>query len=113
MLGLLANFIDDLGQYLVRGLAVAGGAAVGAVVTGLVAGFVIRRVFHKPQPPGVRALFRVLGGVAGGLAVALLVFTGLGGKWGFGGGGDGGQSKGELGPTRTSATQPDAPRATE
>ena len=51
MQGVLANLVDDLGRIVVKALAVAGGAAVGALVTGAVVGVVIRRLFRKPQPP--------------------------------------------------------------
>ena len=58
MVGLLASLMDDLGQIVVKTLAVAGGAAVGALLTGALVGLVIRRLFRKPQPPAVRTLVR-------------------------------------------------------
>src|SRR5439155_763749 len=107
MQGVLANLVDDLGQIVVKALAVAGGAAVGALVTGAVVGVVIRRLFRKPQPPAVRTLFRVLGGVLGGLAVALLLFSGAGGGWGLGGWGLGGGRGGDSATTRSTSPQPE------
>src|SRR2546421_12465220 len=106
MHGLLANFIDAPGQIVVKALAVAGGAAVGALLTGAIVGLVIRRLFRKPQPPAVRTVVRLLGGIAGGLAVGGLLFTGVGGggwgrgDWGLkGGGGKGAAARGARAAT--------------
>jgi hypothetical protein len=104
MSGVLANMVDDLGQIVVKALAVAGGAAVGALVTGAVVGFVIRRLFRKPQPPALRTFFRVLGAFLGGLAVGVLLFTGVGGGGWFGGGGSG---HGDSASARVTPSQAD------
>jgi hypothetical protein len=99
---MLANFVDDLGQIVVKGLAIAGGAAVAAVVIGAVVGLIVRKLFRKPLPVPARTLVRILGGVAGGLGVAVLLFTGVGNGWGLGGGQGTGTSRGDL----TAATHP-------
>ncbi|HEY1379736.1 MAG TPA: hypothetical protein VGF55_23230, partial [Gemmataceae bacterium] len=107
--------VDDLGQIVVKALAVAGGAAVGALLTGAIVGLIIRQLFRKPQPPAVRTLVRILGGVAGGLAVAVLLFSGMGGGgWGIGSWGLGtGKGTGDSASARTAATQPDKPSPPE
>lgn len=110
MTSLFANLVDDLGHVVVNVLAVAGGAAVGAVLASLATGFVVRRIFRRPQPPAARTIVRVLGAAAGGLAVAILLFSGFGTGWGLGGWGlGGGQSKGELGSARATASQRETP----
>ncbi len=114
MVGPLANFVDDLGQIVVKTLAVAGGAAVGALLTGAIVGLIIRRLFGKPQPPAMRTLVRVLGGLAGSLAVAVLLFGGMGGGWGIGSWGLGtGKGGGDSASARTTATHPEKPPAPE
>jgi hypothetical protein len=106
MLGLL---VDDLGQTVVRVLAVAGGAAVGGLLAGAIVGLLVRKVARRQPPPAVRTFFRLLGGLAGGLAVGVLLFTRFGGDGGwFGGGGGTGPSKGGLASTHASVHSPDA-----
>jgi hypothetical protein len=80
--------LTDLGPITVRVLAVAGGAAIAAFLTSGVAGIFVRWLFHKQQPRAARRLLRLTGGLAGGLAVAMVVFSGHGG-WGIGGTGNG------------------------
>ena len=107
MVGVGDGLIDNLGSLTVKALAVAGGAAVAGLVVGAVVGLFIRKMFRKPPPPAVHTLVRILGGIAGGLAVALLLFTGVGGGgWGPGGGGTGvSNSRGDLTPTHSATTR--------
>jgi hypothetical protein len=108
MTALFAMLIDDLGQIVVKVLAVAGGAAVGAFLASGLTRILILRLFRRKQPSSARTLVRVLGAACGGLVVAVLLFTGLGDGWGLGGWGlGGGQSKGDLGTARAVATQPE------
>jgi hypothetical protein len=100
---LAESLIDNLGHVTVKALAVAGGAAVVAFLTGILASLIVRQLFRKSLPPAPRTLLRVLGGVAGGLGVAALLFSGLGGGWGLGGDPGAGPSRGNLTP----ATRPE------
>jgi hypothetical protein len=101
--------VNNAGQILVSALAIAGGAALVAVLTSATVGFGVRRLFRKPLPPAARTLLRVLGGITGGLTVALLLFSGFGGGgWGFGGSGAGsGNSRGDLTTANSAAARPD------
>jgi hypothetical protein len=76
----------DLGLFILKLLAVAGGAAVGALLVGLVVQLAVRSMSTRPVPRPVLTTLRVLGAVAAGLAVWLWVF-GPGGSGGFGGSG--------------------------
>jgi hypothetical protein len=101
--------VDQVGQIVVKVLAVAGGAAVGGLLTGAMVGVTIRKLLRRKQPPATRTFFRLLGGVAGGLAAGVLLFTGLGGGGGWFGGAGPGDSKGDL--TSTPAPHADVPTA--
>jgi hypothetical protein len=78
----------NLGDLVVRVLAVAGGAFLGGLLTGLVVQLLVRAVALAKVPRRILWVLRVLGTVAGGLVVYWLLFHGSGGAggWGFGGG---------------------------
>jgi hypothetical protein len=77
---------------LVRILAVAGAAAVGGVLLGLLSQLIVRAMTTRKLPPWPLNTIRVLGAVASGWLVALWLFGGGGlgiggsGGWGFGSG---------------------------
>jgi hypothetical protein len=77
---------------LVRCLAVAGAAAVGGVLVGLLTQLIVKATTTKKLPPWPLNTVRLLGAVASGWLVALWLFGGGGpgiggsGGWGFGSG---------------------------
>lgn len=80
---------EKIGQFLVNGLAVAGGFLVGWVLSGLAAWFLDKRLTRGKTPAGVHRVAKILGGVGVAVLVALVVF-GRGTGWNFlGGGGTG------------------------
>lgn len=89
----LKNFVE----LVVRVLAVAGGAAVGAFVTGWGVRLLTRALVHRQVPPKALAVVRALGAVAFGIAVYFLVFGSGGPGYGLGGGGWGFGGKGAVG----------------
>jgi hypothetical protein len=90
---------DLLGQWLLRILAVAGGAAVGGVGIGLITQGLSRLLTTRPIPRVPLRIVRILGAIVCGWIVALLLFggglggLGGGGGWSFGGSGGGGTGK--------------------
>jgi hypothetical protein len=115
-----ANLVPDIGARLVNGLAVVGGAVVGWVLAGVLVQLLVRLIARRPAPPVALRLVRLLGGIAAGLAVYLLVF-GTGGGWGLGGpggwifGGRGSQGNGTgltTGPTGKDRPPPGTPPTT-
>jgi hypothetical protein len=80
MIGML-----DLGMQILKGLAVVGGAAVGAIGGGLLFRMLVRFSVHRSAPPKLVLGVRALGGVALGLAVWMWVSSS--GGWGPGMGG--------------------------
>jgi hypothetical protein len=80
MIGML-----DLGMQILKGLAVVGGAAVGAVGSGLLLRLAARLSFQRKVPRKVLVPVRALGAVALGLAVWAWVSSS--GDWGPGMGG--------------------------
>src|SRR5437899_1811015 len=96
----------DLGMQILKGLAVAGGAAVGWLGSGLLLRLLVRLSLQRSTPRNVVLPIRALGALALGLAVWVWAFSsggsgpGLGG-W-FGSGQTGGQPPGaktEPGPS--------------
>lgn len=83
----------DLGMQILKGLAVAGGVAVGWLGSGLLLRLIVRLSLHRATPRSVLIPVRVLGGLALGLAVWVWAFSsggaglGLGGWFGTGPGG--------------------------
>ncbi len=102
---------DNLGEVVIKVLAVAGGVLVGAVGSGLLLQLLVRLTTTGRVPKGVLRVVRVLGAVAGGLLVALFVFNSGGGPggggWGWFGGGAG------SGGTAKVTTAPEGPTARE
>lgn len=87
--------VDNLGQFLLRALAVAGGALVGGLLVGLLTQLLCRLLTARKVPPSALRFVRVLGGAVFGVLVALWVFgSGSGSGWGFGGGGGPGPGNG-------------------
>src|SRR5436305_1007491 len=76
----------DLALFVLKVLAVVGGAAVGALVVGLLVQLAARALSRREVPPWALTFVRLLGAVAAGLAVWLLAF-GPPGAGGLGGGG--------------------------
>jgi hypothetical protein len=78
---------DNLGELVVKVLAVAGGVLVGGLGSGLLLQLLVRMTTALRVPKWVVQVVRVLGAVAGGWIVALFVFgsgTGTGMGWGGG-----------------------------
>jgi len=105
------------GETIVKVLAIVGGAGLGGLVIGMLAGIIVKTVARRPAPRLVKNLVRLLGAVAAGLAVYLFVFGpgggGLGGLgWGLGGGDGGTTGHGhstQSGPVGTRQEQTSAP----
>lgn len=94
--GLLAV---DTSDRLLQGLAIAGGAALGAVVVGVLAQLLARGMTTRPMPTFAKNTARACGGVVVGVLTAMWVWQG--GGWGPGGagpGGPGGPPAGDHGP---------------
>lgn len=104
---MIADLVPDLGQIVIRWLAVFGGAALGALLTGLIVKVLARFVTLRKVPQTPLTILRLLGGVALGWIVYLLVF-GPGGP-GFGFGGSGGWGWGGPGPGAGGSTAPTVP----
>jgi hypothetical protein len=78
---------DNLGELVVKVLAVAGGVLVGGLGSGLLLQLLVRMTTAARVPKWMVQVVRVLGAVAGGWIVALFVFgSGTGTGWGWGGG---------------------------
>jgi hypothetical protein len=96
-------------DWLVRLLAVAGGAAVGVLLVSLVVGAMRRFLGVRKVPGPLYLVVRLLGAVAAGWLVWLLVFggggSGLGGPGGSSTGGQPGTGKG-TGQDKQRTTQP-------
>jgi hypothetical protein len=85
-----------LEEIIIRALAVAGAAALGGLLAGLVAQVLARLVAARSVPRVPLNVIRLLGAVALGWVAALFLFGSGGGGWGFGGGGGGeGQGTGK------------------
>jgi hypothetical protein len=81
---------ENLGQLVVKVLAVAGGVLVGGFGLGLLVQLLARSLYGGGIPKWLLKTLRVVGAIAGGWTVALFVFgSGSGGGLGFGGGGGG------------------------
>src|SRR5260370_15959110 len=89
LLGLFTN----LGEWLMRGLAIVGAVAVGGFGAGLIVQIAARLTSTKPAPRGVVRLVRLLGAITG-LVVALSLFP-TGGPGGGGSGEGGGKDAGQ------------------
>lgn len=107
---ILASLMDNAGKFTTSGLAVLGAFFLGAVVLGAGTNFISRSLFGKKLPASLLRFVRVLGGLAVGLAVGLLVFSGAGG-WGLGGSGGDGSGNAAIKPAMSPNTtkMPPAP----
>jgi hypothetical protein len=94
--------MDDV----VRLLAVVGGAAIGGFVTGFLTQAIVRGYTGQHVPRWVLWTLRILGAVAMGWLVYLLVLGHGGPLWGSGGGGGNGKDGGGPGETRPALTVP-------
>jgi len=87
---------------LVRILAVAGAAALGGVLLGLLTQLIVKAMTTRKLPPWPLNTVRILGAVASGWLVALWLFggggPGLGGLGGFGLGSGSGRGEGDKKP---------------
>jgi hypothetical protein len=87
---------------LVRCLAVAGAAALGGVLLGLLTQLIVKATTTRKLPPWPLNTVRVLGAVASGWLVALWLFggggPGIGGSGGFGLGSGTGRGEGDKTP---------------
>jgi hypothetical protein len=81
--------VNELGEWVMRGLAVAGGAAVGGFGTGFLMQLIARLTVARPLPKPVLNILRVLGAIVAGCLVWMWVFGSGGAGFGFGGGGFG------------------------
>ncbi|HEY1860058.1 MAG TPA: hypothetical protein VGG61_06875 [Gemmataceae bacterium] len=79
--------VNELGEWVLRGLAVAGGATVGGFGTGLLTQLIARLTVARPLPRPALNVLRLLGAFAAGLLVWMWVFGSGGPGFGFGGGG--------------------------
>jgi hypothetical protein len=89
LFGAQSTSVDQLGQWAMRGLAVAGGAAVGGFGTGALTQFVTRMTVARPLPKPAVNILRIVGAIAAGCLVWMWVFGSGGPGFGFGGGGFG------------------------
>jgi hypothetical protein len=89
LIGVQPTSIDQLGQWVLRGLAVAGGATVGGFGTGILTQFVARLTMARPLPKPAVNILRILGALVAGCLVWMWVFGSGGAGFGFGGGGFG------------------------
>jgi hypothetical protein len=108
--------LPDAAGFVVKALAVVGGAVLGGLLVGLFAQLLVRAFTGKSLPPFPRWLLRVLGGILIGWLVALFVFGGGGpglgglGGWGFGSGTGGGESKDSEIKKDTTSKDPTPPK---
>jgi hypothetical protein len=91
--------LPDAAGFVVKVLAVVGGAVLGGLLIGLFSQLLVKAFTGKSLPRFPLLMLRVLGGILVGWLVALFVFggggSGLGGLggWGFGTGKGGGEAK--------------------
>jgi hypothetical protein len=107
--------VADLGDLVLRVLAIAGGALVGGLGLGLLSQLVARFTVTRPLPKPALNLLRALGAITLGLVVYFWAFGpggpgfGLGGGFGFGGGG-GKRTPGEGTDKETGSRKESRPR---
>jgi hypothetical protein len=103
--------VNELGDMVLRVLAVAGAVFVGGFGLGLLSQLIARLTVTKPLPKPALNLLRGLGGITLGLIVYLWIFGhggpgfGLGGAFGLGGGGDKGTAGEGSGKETVSAKE--------
>ena len=110
---MIAELLPNLGELIVRWLAVVGAAALGALAAGVVLQLLARVMTRRKVPPLPLNVIRLLGGVAAGLLIYLLIFGtgsgfgfGFGNGFGFGGKGTGTGSPGSTATVQTGPTRP-------
>lgn len=79
------SLVDQAGKLTQAGLAVIGAAVLGAIIVGFLVNFLTTLLFGKRMPPLIARWVRILSALASGMAVAMIVFSGVGG-FGLGGG---------------------------
>src|SRR5437868_4392587 len=80
-----ADMQQNIGNFVVSGLAVAGAGVIGYLLTLLLLWLISKFAFDKKLPKPITRFVCILGGVAVALLVAGLLFHGGGGGgWGFG-----------------------------
>jgi hypothetical protein len=89
LFGAQTSSINQLGEWVLRGLAVAGGATVGGFGTGFLTQLVARLTVARPLPKPAVNILRFLGAIVAGCLVWLWVFGSGGQGFGLGGGGFG------------------------
>jgi hypothetical protein len=87
LFGAQTSSINQLGEWVLRGLAVAGGATVGGFGTGLLMQLIARLTVAKPLPKPAVNVLRILGALVAGCLVWMWVFGSGGPGFGLGGGG--------------------------
>ena len=102
---------NDIGSWVIRVLAIAGGGAIGGLLVGWITQVLARLLTTKPVPRGPLNIVRLLGAIIAGWLVALLMVPGLGGLGGGGGKGNSEGSGKEGGQERPGATAPEADTA--
>src|SRR5208282_4112211 len=105
----LPTWMTHLAATLVNLLAVAGGAAVGALLTGWLTKLLVRLTTRRQLPRWALILLRSLGGIVSGLLVWLLVFGSGGPGYGLGGGGWGLGAGSGQGTETARTTGPEQP----
>jgi hypothetical protein len=91
---LLFGPYGNLGDWLMRGLAVIGAAALGGIGAGLIVQLAARLTTTQQAPRPIVRLMRILGAITCGLLVAFALFH-AGGPGGGGSGSGGGQDAGQ------------------
>jgi hypothetical protein len=116
---LVASWVspDNLGEFVVKVLAVAGGALIGGLGSGLVLQLLVRMTTTMKVPKSILQVVRVLGAIALAGAVALFLFgkgggTGGGLGWFAGGAGNGTGTGREGTPPEATGRETPAPRDT-
>jgi hypothetical protein len=102
------NLASNLGDWLLRGLAVLGAAALGGFLAGLIVQISARMTTTKKAPPAIVRLMRVLGAITLGLLAAFALFH-AGGPGGGGSGQGGGKDSGK-GPYTGNLAKDAAPK---
>jgi hypothetical protein len=105
---MFADFKDNIGNFAVNGLAVAGAGAVGYFGVQLTIWLICKFGLHKETSRRVSKLLGVLGGIALALFVAGFLFqAGGGGGWfGMGLGFDGGTGNSSANTSKNTSTSP-------
>lgn len=80
---------EQVGKFLVSALAVAGAAFLGGLLVSLLSQLLARMLTAKAIPRPALNFLRILGGLAAGVLVWMVLFRSAGGGGGWGWGGDG------------------------